>query len=135
MLFFRNKCVSIGVVISMKGEKNPILGAKIKQLRKERGYTQSTFADALRSKYGLRTDRAVVGKWEIGYQTPEIYTTKCIAELLGVSLDYLTSDKENILDKNTLTEDEKLLLKLFRSIPEDKKQIAIEMLKAALQTK
>lgn len=75
----------------MKGDKNPLFGIKLKQLRKEKGYTQSTFADALRNKFGLKTDRAVVGKWEIGYQTPEMYTTKCIAELLGVSIDYLTS--------------------------------------------
>lgn len=34
-----------------------------------------------------------------------------------------------------LTEDEELLLDLFRSIPDDKKQMAIEMLRVALQTK
>lgn len=94
MLLFRNKYANIALVIDMKGDKNPLLGIRIKQLRKERGYTQATFADALRNKYGLKTDRAVVGKWEIGYQTPEMYTTKCIAELLGVSIDYLTSFNE-----------------------------------------
>lgn len=73
-----------------------LIGSRIKSLRKERGYkTQEELAAALRNNYNLKTDRAMVGKWEIGYQAPEMYTIKCLADLLGTTMDYLSGDEAN----------------------------------------
>ena len=61
-----------------------------------------------------------------------------IAKALGVSEAWLMGydvPMSNTPPAIQLTEGEELLLELFRSIPDDKKQMAIEMLKVALQTK
>lgn len=66
-----------------------MLGNKIRELRKEAKYTQEELAQLLRSKYGLGTDRAMISKWETGFQEPQIHTLKCIANLFGVTVDEL----------------------------------------------
>ena len=65
------------------------LQTRIRELRKENGLTQSEMAQKLREKYQLKTDRVMISKWETGFQIPEIYTISCIANLFGVSIDYL----------------------------------------------
>lgn len=91
MLSGRNKHDNIQVVIKMEN----IIGSRIKESRRRAGYpTQDALATALRTHYGFKTDRPMVSKWESGYQVPEMYTIKCIAELCNVSTDYLCG-KEN----------------------------------------
>lgn len=85
----------ICVVMNMKHDNAEMIGIKIKELRKSNGMTQDELAKQLREKYGLKTTRPMVGKWEIGYQTPEMYTIKCIANILGVTIDYLTDSTPN----------------------------------------
>lgn len=109
-----------------------LIGARIKELRLDRGYSQDSLAKALRNKYGLKTDRAVVGKWEIGYQTPEIYTTKCIADLLGVSLDYLTGSdvkEKQPANQSELSDKDKEIISLLADLDEDKRKEAINYIK------
>lgn len=69
------------------------LQSKIKELRKQNGMTQEELAAKLRENYDLKTDRVMVSKWETGFQTPEIYTILCMAEIFGVSIDYLNGQK------------------------------------------
>ncbi len=109
------------------------IGQRIKTLRKREGYTQETFALSLRKKYGLKTTRAVVGKWEIDYQTPEIFTIKCIADFFGVSMDYLTNGSDKKTQPTEIGElslEEKQWLELFRAIPDEQKQTIIQMIQA-----
>ena len=56
-----------------------MLGNKIRELRKEAKYTQEELAQLLRSKYGLGTDRAMISKWETGFQEPQIHTLKSVS--------------------------------------------------------
>lgn len=64
-------------------------------LRKRCGYhTQDMLAQALRTQYGFKTDRPMISKWETGYQIPEMHTLKCLSELFGVSMDYLSGKEE-----------------------------------------
>lgn len=72
------------------------LQERIKQLRKENNLNQSEMAALLRKNYKLKTDRVMISKWETGYQTPEIYTISCIADLFNVSIDYLNGKESNI---------------------------------------
>lgn len=69
-----------------------MLGSKIRELRKEAKYTQEDLARLLRNKYGLGTDRAMVSKWETGFQEPQVHTLKCIANLFGVTIDELNGE-------------------------------------------
>lgn len=81
-----------------------MLGNKIRTLRKQAGYTQEDLAQLLRSKYGLGTDRVMISKWETGFQEPHMHTLKCIANLFGVTVDYLNGD-ERSLNAPTISED------------------------------
>ena len=63
------------------------LNERIKQLRKEKGLTQSQLADAL----GV-TDKAV-SKWEVGEANPDISLLAKISEIFGVTIDYLLTGK------------------------------------------
>ncbi|MBQ4631175.1 MAG: helix-turn-helix domain-containing protein [Clostridia bacterium] len=78
------------------------LGDKIKELRKQNGYTQNEFITLLKERFGLKADRVMLSKWECSKQTPHIDTLKCIAEAFGVSLDYLNGmeSKPNLRLKN-----------------------------------
>ncbi|MBS5183323.1 MAG: helix-turn-helix domain-containing protein [Anaerotruncus sp.] len=69
-----------------------MLGSKIRELRKEAKYTQEDLARLLRNNYGLGTDRAMVSKWETGFQEPQVHTLKCIANLFGVTIDELNGE-------------------------------------------
>lgn len=70
------------------------LGERIRDLRKQAGYTQSEFIDILKKEYNLKADRVMLSKWECSKQCPHIETLKCIANALGVSLDYLNGIEE-----------------------------------------
>ncbi len=69
-----------------------MLSDRIKYCRKQNGYTQEELAKLLREKYGLGTDRAMISKWETGFQEPQIHTVTCLADLFGVSIDFLNND-------------------------------------------
>ena len=78
------------------------LGERIKELRKQNGYTQTEFINILKDKYDLKADRVMLSKWECSKQTPYIETQKCIADAFGVTLDYLNGieTKPNLKLKN-----------------------------------
>ncbi len=78
------------------------LQTRLRELRKENQLTQSDMARLLREKYSLKTDRVMISKWETGFQTPEIYTITCIADLFGVTIDYLNG-KENVFMHSDLS--------------------------------
>ena len=40
------------------------LGERIKELRKQNGYTQTEFINILKDKYDLKADRVMLSKWE-----------------------------------------------------------------------
>ena len=58
-----------------------------------------------------------------------------LSQALDVSPSYLFGwdDKKDSPREPELTEGEKLMLELFRKIPEDKQPVALEMLRAALK--
>lgn len=58
------------------------IGAKIKTLRKGRGYTQEQLAE----KLGIT--RATVSNYEVGRRSPHISELRRIADFFGVGVDY-----------------------------------------------
>lgn len=83
-------------------------------LRKEKHLTQSKLTDILRNDYDLKTDRVMISKWETGFQTPHIDTLKIIANVLGVSVDYLLTGVEAIA--TDLSEDSPVPVKKVRML-------------------
>lgn len=59
---------------------------KLIQLRRERGYSQEQLANM------LNVSRQAVSKWESGNSVPELEKLVTIADIYGVSLDYLVRD-------------------------------------------
>ena len=59
-----------------------------------------------------------------------------LADLFGVSGAYLMGwdEKENSPSEPQLTEGEKILIDLFRKVPEDQQQLVLQMIRAALST-
>ena len=70
-----------------------MLGEKIKALRKEKKMTQTQLSEKLNSRFGLKTDRVMISKWETGFQTPIVSTLSCLAQIFDVSLDYLNGSE------------------------------------------
>ena len=64
------------------------IGARIKNLRKERGLTQQTLADEL----GVTLN--YISKIEPGMKVPSIDVLVVMAEYFGVSLDHIVLGKE-----------------------------------------
>lgn len=114
---------------------------KLKLLREEREMTLAEFAHL------LGTSKQVISRYERGENTPKITTVAHYAKVLNVSLAFLMNDNEtdrtvptsnrqtNTPDEPKLTEGEKMLLDLFRQIPEEQQQLVLGMIRVALNTK
>lgn len=64
------------------------IGEKIKSARTEAGLSQEQLAEK------LNVSRSAVAKWESEGGTPDVENLKNIANLLGVSIDYLLKESE-----------------------------------------
>lgn len=87
-----------------------MLGEKIKALRKENKMTQTELSEKLNSRFGLKTDRVMISKWETGFQTPIVSTLSCVAQLFNVSLDYLNGTETEEKQKSNNIEAAKVAL-------------------------
>ena len=84
-------------------------------------------------------DKATISLYVHGKYEPSGTKAIALSHALGTSPEWILGFdvpmiKEITPVKNELDESEKMLLELFRRIPSDKRQMALEMLKAALQT-
>lgn len=97
-----------------------LLGERLKALRKQRGLTQQGVADR------LRVDRTTYTKYENGRVCPDQQGLVMLAELFGVTVDFLLGRDDlpaaPVLEDDggamalQLTEQEKLLLQMFRQL-------------------
>ena len=80
-----------------------IIAKNIAELRKKNGMTQAEFAEKLNY-----SDKAI-SKWERGESVPDIATLKQIAEMFGVTIDYLLEEDHTKADAlmDTLRRDRK----------------------------
>ena len=63
------------------------IGQRICELRKEKGYSQEYVAER------LDVTRQAVSKWETDLSAPDTYNLIALAELLGVSVEYIATGK------------------------------------------
>ena len=112
---------------------------KIYTLRKQQGLTLEQVANV------VGVGKSTVRKWETG-MIANVKRDKIslIAKALHTTPGYLMGWEEdsNIInvEKNPpeepkLSEGEKMLLELFRQVPEDQQQLVLGMIRAALSTK
>lgn len=68
----------------------PVVAKNIIELRKSMGFTQAELAEKLNY-----SDKAV-SKWERGESLPDIAVLKSVADIFGVTVDFLISDNSHI---------------------------------------
>ncbi|MFK6999648.1 helix-turn-helix domain-containing protein [Flavobacterium oreochromis] len=88
-------------------------GEKITQLKKAKNLSQIALADAT----GISRD--AISKYERGDAIPSVEYAKRIADVLGVSLDYLAGeeDKEEVLDNEAVKR-----IKEIQKLPQAEKE-------------
>lgn len=109
------------------------MAKRIKDLRQEKGLTLEQVADV------VGVGKSTVRKWETG-MIANMRRDKIadLAKALGTTPAYLMgweeddSKKELSPNEPVLTEGEEVLLDLFRRVPEDKQQLVLQMIRAAL---
>lgn len=65
-------------------------GEKLRNARKEAGFSQEQFAEK------MIVSRSAIAKWETDKGMPDINNLKTMAQLLNVSIDYLLDEDEKI---------------------------------------
>ena len=96
---------------------------KLRMLIEERNLTQKQVA------IDLNVAASTMGEYVQGSSEPDFDTLIRIAEYFNVSTDYLL----NRLSKNTVDQDEEELLRVYRSMKKEYRQIYIEQGKAFLK--
>lgn len=96
---------------------------KLRMLIEERNLTQKQVA------IDLNVAASTMGGYVQGSSEPDFDTLIRIAEYFNVSTDYLL----NRLSKNTVDQDEEELLRIYRSMEKEYRQIYIEQGKAFLK--
>ncbi len=112
-------------------------GEKLKFIRSQRDWSQEEMANF------LGTSKQVISRYENGQTTPKIdvvfnYAKKlnvCIEALIDNEKDYRHLKQAKSTTDRTLTFEEEDLLKLFRSLPLEKQQLVLEMIKVAISSK
>lgn len=109
-----------------------IFSINLKRLMEQRGVSRQDLSKVLGVSYFTISD------WVNGKKYPRMDKVEMLAEFFCV----LKSDliEEKVVDRNLpqvqeLTEGEKLLLELFRQIPEDAQTMYLEVLRAALKNR
>lgn len=128
----------------MYSERVTTCGARIKEALHKRGMKQIELCEAAKmpksalsqyisGTYEPKQDRIyIIAKilnvneaWLMGYDVPMERDVKLNLQLLA----------EKTPEEPALSEGEKKLLELFRSVPEDKKELVLQMISLALKTK
>lgn len=89
------------------------IGKRISNLRKERSYSQEYVAEK------LNVSRQAVSKWEQDQCAPDTYNLIALAELFGVSVEYIAvgqRDKSEISEEKSVHSDNKDVLSVRKII-------------------
>ena len=109
------------------------VGDNILLRRKQLGLTQEELA----KKMGYKS-KSTINKIELGINDIPQSKIAQFAKVLCTTPAYLmgwSEEEKTAPEEPKLSEGEEMLLKLFRQVPEDKQQLVLQMIRAALSTK
>lgn len=110
------------------------VGDNISVIRKRLGWTQEELAN----KMGYKS-KSTINKIELGINDIPQSKIMKFADVLGTTpatlMGWDEDEEKNLPEEPMLSEGEKMLLDLFRLVPEDKQQLVLQMIRAALGTK
>lgn len=107
------------------------IGKNISRIRRDLGLTQEELATMMGYK-----SKSTINKIELGVN--DIPQSKIVqfAEVLGTTpadlMGWKEEEKNNSPTEADLSEGEKMLLELFRRVPEDQQTLVLQMIRAAL---
>ena len=107
------------------------IGSNISRFRRELGMTQEDLAKQMGYK-----SKSTINKIELGIN--DIPQSKIVqfAQVLGTTpaelMGWEEDDKKDSPSEADLSEGEKMLLELFRRVPEDQQTLVLQMIRAAL---
>jgi ribosome-binding protein aMBF1 (putative translation factor) len=97
-------------------------GKRLTEARKKKGLSHDELAKSLSTK------GPVIGRYERDEMKPSIDVATKIADLLGVSLDYLVGNSDELLDKPTLNR-----IMEVQKLPEEKRNFILNFIDMALR--
>jgi transcriptional regulator with XRE-family HTH domain len=108
------------------------IGKNIQEMRKVLGWTQEDLAKRMGYK-----SKSTINKIELGINDIPQNKIQKFAEVLGTTPAHLMGWNESPNNNFSpvdieLNEGEKLLIDLFRKVPEDQQQLVLQMIRAAL---
>ena len=119
----------------MEDGRQNTCGERIKQALNIRGMKQSELCEI------TKIPKSAISQYISGAFEPKQDRVYLIAQALNVSEAWLMGfdvpmERERVSPKEPkLSEGEKMLLDLFRRVPEDQQQLVLQMIRAALGTK
>lgn len=111
-------------------DSKKIFAKNLKRAMEAKGVNRRELSEVLGISYFTISD------WATGKKQPRMDNVERLANYFGVSNTFLLDDNsttENIPRSIILTEGEDMLLDLFRQVPENKQQMVLEMIRAALK--
>ena len=113
----------------MKAEENKqIMAQNIQRYMDQRGITRQQLCDALDIKYTTLRD------WLKGITYPRIGKVEAMANYFGVEKSDLIEDKkEQPTENDGLSEKRKALMQFAMSVPEDKAEMILQVMKTILK--
>ena len=99
---------------------------RLKELRNEKNISQAELAKTI----GLST--GCIGMLETGKREPTSNTLSLLSDFFGVTTDYLLGREDdfgNVETNANLSEQEKELLRLFKSLPEVRRRTILDTLR------
>ena len=113
-------------------DNKEIFSINLKRLMDQKGISRQDLSKVLGVSYFTISD------WVKGKKYPRMDKVEMLADYFGVLKSDLIEEKEkekSLPQSQPLTEGEKLMVDLFRQVPEEKQQMVLEMIRAALKTK
>lgn len=109
-----------------------LLGARLKNVRKSRGYTIQELADLYNKAYGDNISRGTLSKYENDKQKPLLSVISNLASILNIEIDYLLTEQDIITDSNPISSDfnsfEYELILKYRTLNNNDKQLVNRIL-------
>lgn len=105
-----------------------IFASNLKKYMEVKGKSRNDISEALGISYFTVSD------WVNGKKYPRMDKVEMLANYFGIQKSDLIENKtvKNSPEEPKLSEGEKIMLDLFRRVPEDKQKLVLQMIRAAL---
>ena len=109
-----------------------VFASNLKRYMEVKGKSRNDISEALGISYFTVSD------WVNGKKYPRMDKVEMLANYFGIQksdLIEIKEEKNSPSEEKDLSEGEKMLLNLFRQVPEEQQQLVLGMIRAALGTK